>query len=897
MNDAPNILEFWGKARPMGEGPPWHPLVLHALDVASVGEAILRSHEALRGRLGQTWGLSEESVFPTLRFLLCLHDVGKFAKKFQAKAPEHFPSCFAGDAANVATSFDHGAGGLHLFDADPANLAMADAEDPFAWRLMVSAVTGHHGRPPPPRAGNVRRDFARAGVVAARQFAREARGLCLGAAALPRIDESHAERASFLVAGLAVLADWIGSNQEWFPYREARGALDAHWSEACGRAATAVAEAGVLPCPARERVAYRDLLPDLRPDVSFERTPMQQWAEQVALPEGPALFFVEDETGSGKTEAAVMLAHRLMCAGAAGGLYVALPTMATANAMFDRLARSYRCLFADDAEPSVALAHGARGMHEDFQEARLRGGRHEEPYSGSSAGESDDTTASAACAEWIADDRRRTFLADVGVGTIDQALLGVLPSRHQSLRLLGIAQRVLVLDEVHAYDRYMQREMEGLLEFQAALGGSAILLSATLPLRMRGRLAAAFGRGLPGGLEDPDDTNDYPLATTRCRRRIAAEAVPGVAARARAVPVRFLRHPLEAIDRIERAARDGRAALYIRNTVDDALDAHAELGRRGVDADLFHSRFALVDRLDIERRVTDTFGRMSAEAERRGKVLVATQVVEQSLDLDFDVLATDLAPVDLVIQRMGRLWRHERPHRRGRPELLVVGPEPVDDAGPDWFRRAFPGAAHVYWDHARMWLTARRLEDAGMIDSPGGLRQLIESVYGEGVDSDVPEGLQDIYWDAEGRANADASVAAHNVLDVRKGYRWDGAAWESDIRTPTRLDDDPGTTLRLGCLRNGRIVPYAAAATATEWRAWRLSEVRVPARRAAGETTRPAEAAAADAAKAAWGRFEKDYVLVVLRTDEDRILGGMVTDGRGEGAGLTYDPGMGLRWV
>ena len=870
-------------------------MALHALDVAAVGELMLLSHKSLRRRLRETCGLREQEMLPALRFLLCLHDVGKFAKKFQAKVPERFPACFDTDPADVATSFDHGAGGMQLFDTDPANLAIADAEHPFAWRLMVSAVTGHHGKPPSPGTGNVRRDFAPVGIAAARAFAQEARRVCLGTDALPRIDESHAQRASFLVAGLSVLADWIGSNQEWFPYHAACD-LAGYWGEACKRAARAVAEAGVLPSPRRERVGYRDLLPSLRPDEPFDRTPMQEWAEETALPEGPALFLIEDETGSGKTEAAVMLAHRLMRSGAAGGLYVALPTMATANAMFDRLAASYRRLFADHGDPSLSLAHGARDMHERFREARLRGGRHEASYDASRAGEDEDVTASAACAEWISDDRRRTFLADVGVGTIDQALLAVLPSRHQSLRLLGITQRVLILDEVHAYDRYMQREMECLLEFQAALGGSAILLSATLPLAMRNRLAAAFARGLPGAAGADDDSDAYPLATTRCKRRVAAQPVPGVSARARTVPLRFLRTAEAALDRVERASRDGQAALYIRNTVDDALEAHAELRRRGIDADLFHARFALTDRLDLERLVTRTFGKKSSHAERAGKVLVATQVVEQSLDLDFDVLATDLAPVDLVIQRMGRLWRHERPGRRGHPELFVVGPEPVDDADAEWFRAAFPRAAHVYADHARLWLTARRLEEAGAIASPHGLRRLIESVYGDGVDADIPAGLLDIYWEAEGRASAEGSVAAGNVLDPRTGYRWDGAAWDSDVRTPTRLDDDPATTLRLARLQNGQMAPYAHA-TDLDWRAWRLSEVRVPARRAAREATRPEEAAAARDTKAAWGRYERDSVLVVLRTGEDGILSGMVADARGETTGLTYDPRMGLRWA
>ena len=331
------------------------------------------------------------------------------------------------------------------------------------------------------------------------------------------------KRASFAVAGIAVLADWIGSNQEWFPYFEPVRDLGAYWNDARERAQRAVREAGVLPAAAAASgsLRYGNLIGLQKAAPS----PMQRWAEKVALPSGPTLFMIEDETGSGKTEAALMLAHRLIASGAADGLYVALPTMATANAMFDRLAGAHRHLFAADAQPSIALAHGARDMHEGFRAAMQRGGRDEDPYSDTGGrdeapysdtgarDEASETTASAACAAWIADDRRRTFLADAGAGTIDQALLAILPSRHQSLRLLGLMHRVLILDEVHAYDAYMQREMERLLEFQAGLGGSAILLSATLPLSVRERLTDAFANGLGKEVGDASLSMDYPTAT------------------------------------------------------------------------------------------------------------------------------------------------------------------------------------------------------------------------------------------------------------------------------------------------------------------------------------------------------------------------------------------------
>ena len=767
---------------------------------------------------------------------------------------------------------------------------------------MVSAVVGHHGAPPQPvfseSLTTLRPDFGKAGLETSEAFIQQAHDLFALPQTLPPLERERARRASFALAGLAVLADWIGSKQEWFPYCEPGRDLEAYWSYTRKQAKRAVEEAGVLPTVINSHLEYKALI-----GADASPSPMQDWAKSVELPDGPALFMIEDETGTGKTEAALMLAQRLMASGRANGLYVALPTMATANAMFDRLAAAYRHLFAADALPSIALAHGARHMHDGFRSAVLAAGRDEALYS--QTGNRDDaseTTASAACAAWIADDRRRTFLADAGAGTVDQALLSILPSRHQSLRLLGLMRRVLILDEVHAYDAYMQREIERLLEFQAGLGGSAILLSATLPLSVRKRLASAFSKGL--GNEEITHRSvgsdmDYPLATVCGANVHTSTKVDGQPGRARTLPVRFLRTPEEALVAVEQAARSGQAVLYIRNAVDDTLEAHAALTASGLAAEVFHARFALVDRLRIEKWVVATFGKLSTSAQRAGKVLLATQVVEQSLDLDFDALITDLAPIDLLIQRAGRLWRHHRPEREGQPELLVVGPEPIADADEKWFSRAFPRAAYVYKDHARLWLTAKALADAGSIESPGGLRALIEAVYGDDAELAVPEALQGSFFDAEGRAGAERGVANTNVLDLAKGYVWDGGAWDSDVRTPTRLVDDPQKTLRLARVRNGCIEPYAPHVEPDEpWRAWRLSEVSISARRVGGEALPPEYADAVQAAKRDWTRFDADKILVVL---EETEAGGQTLSGTAMSGGetpthvrLSYDPQRGL---
>ncbi len=862
-----DILCFWGKARSRDADSEsrWHPLAFHCLDVAAVGKELLTKHHGLAERFCRLLGMDREVSVRLACFLLCLHDIGKFAKKFQAKAPEFYPkNCFEDNP--VKQAYDHGAGGLDLFGAQPDLFRLGK---PYRnWRPLISATTGHHGSPPNPEGKSctaLKIDYGTAGIEAAGEFIQQAHELLAVPATLSPPDRKRACHASHVLAGVAVLTDWIGSNERWFSYRRPDVSLEAYWKQAQAQAVHAIREAGILPAAARNRLDYDALITS-----NAVPSPMQDWTRSVKLPHGPALFMIEDETGSGKTEAALMLAQRLMAPdrkeNRADGLYIALPTQTTANAMFDRLNFVHRSLFAEEAVPSLSLVHGARDMHPGFQPVKLQGG----PAETSALNiEPSDITASTACADWIADDRRRAFLADVGAGTLDQALLSVLPTRHQSLRLLGLMRRVLILDEVHAYDAYMQREIERLLEFQSGLGGSAILLSATLPENIRRRLMDAFAKGLGLKGEEEDLCMEYPLATLGASNGRVSKPVAGRPGRARTLPVRFLRCPEEAWDEVEQAARAGKAVLYIRNTVYDVLEAHTELEARGLPALLFHARFALSDRLAIEKKVAHIFGKDSRPDERIGKVLIATQVAEQSLDLDFDALITDLAPVDLLIQRAGRLWRHDRPERQGRPELLVVSPPPETDARKTWVSDLFPRGAHVYKNHALLWLTAKVLEEAGKIESPGGLRSLIEAVYGDDAEERVPETLKRSLADAQGKAGAERGIATANLLDFSTGYMRDGGSWSREERTPTRLDDVPQVILRLARLHDGRIEPYAQddAAPDEPWRAWRLSEVSVPEWRLGSEPELvPPEYA--EAAKRLlevdWTRFDSDKKLLLL---------------------------------
>jgi len=822
-------LSFWGKAQPRpGSVPTWHPLAAHGLDVASVAEHLApRYLPQLEPRL--------------IGFLAALHDLGKFTRSFQALALAHWPAVLGTFRAPPQPA-RHDALGLALLLGPLASTL--DRTLP-GWmrghRLpLLQAVAGHHGRPNTTLEPLSPKVFCPACRTAAVEFIAAAR-TTFDPPPLPRPQsEWEIRRLSWRLAGLINLADWIGSAQRWFPYAPPEEVADptAYLARVRAQATDAVAAAGLAPAAVAPFAGLQRLFPGItRP------SPLQAWAATVRIPAGPTLFVIEDLTGAGKTEAAVTLAHRLLAKGCGDGLFVALPTMATASAMFERLATSYRRLFAEEAAaPSLALAHGRAHLHEGFSSSVLE--------DAVESGDGAEEPAGAQCAAWLADDRRRALLAQVGVGTLDQALLAVLPVRHAPLRLAGLTRKVLVVDEAHAYDAYMRRELEALLRFQAALGGSAILLSATLPQAARRCLADAFRDGLRAP-EVPLTATAYPLATVVTAETVVETPCEVRDGLARRVAVTRLPDAEAAVERIQDAKVRGAAVAWVRNTVDDAIAGAAALRAAGVEVMLFHARFAMADRLAIEQDILRRFGPRGEPADRPG-VVVATQVIEQSLDLDFDLLVSDLAPADLLIQRAGRLWRHRDRSARPvpGPEMLVVSPEPVPDPPADWIR---PG---VYRDPALLWRSARALFGAGAIAAPGGLRSLVEAAYDRDAPDAVPSAFERRATEAHAKEMTDSAVARQNVLDFEMGYSPQAGLWESDVRTPTRLEEEETVTLRLALLRDGVVAPYAQAEDRA--RAWALSEVSVARRRVTACPSPPGLEAAVEAARSQWGRWERE---------------------------------------
>lgn len=832
----PAYLTDWpGKSA--AEGGWEHPAACHMLDVAAVAEVLL--------------GVADPGLPAGRRDLFCLlvalHDLGKIGPEFRAMLR----------GGGRAQRWRH-------WQVTEAWLRQKEMEslicgriggDGLALRPLVAAIAGHHGGPPKDTPKQHLRMRDAAGPEAAAD-ARAFVAACLDLwpqASLAGIDSRDAMALSWRLSGLTVVADWVGSNPDWFPAVPPPASAAAYLAETRERAVDAVREAGLLPpAPAATRL------------FDFALRPMQEAAATIPLPDGPMLAIIEDETGAGKTEAAVLLAQRMLLAGKGQGLYLALPTMATANAMFGRARRVVRRLFA--APPSLTLAHGHAGLSVEFRDVQAR------------SGWSDDV----ACGPWLADNRRRALLADIGVGTIDQALLAVLPTRFATLRMHGLASKILIVDEVHELGNpYLAHELETLLRLHGSSGASAILLTATLPLGQRARLVQAFEAGA-GRTCAEDRDPAYPslsIAGSAAVRDFAGAVSPKGP-----VKVARLAAPEEAVALIARASAAGATCAWVRNAVDDAIAAVEALRAAGVDAALLHARYAFADRRRIEDAALAAFGPegVRQHADGRGKVIVSSQVLEMSLDYDFDVMVSDLAPVAALIQRAGRLWRHMglRP-AAGRPVLApvlhVLAPDPAGRVDERWLTETQPRGAWVY-EPAEQWRTAEVLFRTGEIVAPGGLRALIEAVHGaEGAA--VPEGLRAAEDRAIGAAYAERAHAGMNVIKLENGYR-DGGGASDDRDYPTRLGQ-PTRALMLVLRVPSGLRPWAEGGTRAESEL--LSEVSARATRFLGLTLPDQAAPDVVAFTEGWPDWKRAG-LTVCPVGED---GGICE-------GLRYDAELGL---
>lgn len=861
----------------------YKPVGHHLLDVAAVVDRYLAANPSRLRRESTITRLSPQAHGQLCTVLAALHDLGKISPWFQAQAPALWPSDVLGALPLSALAISHWQASAVLLD-HPQIRRVVEAKLPevVSNDQIIAAIAGHHGRPPGSEFLGGKAGFH--GAALGEVCIGIAGSLCaelldlLVPEPITFSAGAQIEAFSFSLNGLVTLADWVGSDTDIFTFEDPQMPLAAYWPLALARAQEALRLKGLLPAKAKSDA----VLSALSPRAGRAPRPMQAVAAQLPIGPHPHLIIIEDGTGSGKTEAALLFAARMIAAGHGEGVYVALPTMATANAMHGRLEAAMHGLFEETPErpSSLVLAHGKAALAMALDHLAGAAASGETGHGGREEVVSEWFNA------WIGDSRKKAFFADAGAGTIDQAFLAVLPKKHLTLRQYALAGRVLIIDEAHACDAYMSEELKTLVEMHARLGGSVIILSATLGEMMRRELILAFARGR--GLKDRSAVSlrrqalspAYPLLTHYCEDGGLEELpVEALASLARSVEIARLEDRAASLALALNAAGRGGAVAIICNAVDAAIAVHEALALAGHPADrltLFHARFVTGDRMDIEERVLQLFGPESQPQARAGQILVATQVVEQSLDLDFDVMISDLAPVDLLIQRAGRLWRHRRTQRPlPQPVLHIVSPQPSITSNADWLKETLGPAAYTYPLPGVLWRTARDLFSRGRLQTPDDLRQLVEAAYRREGD-DLPQALCKPHEESIGMEYAAQSLARYNAIDPKKGYAGlSNVSADEDIGT--RLGEK-SVTLRLARPAGATFVPLVCRQGASEAVNWALSEITVRYRWLAGKGAGEASAlpvamhaATLDTVRATWPEWEQTMPLYAL-DDDGRLL-------------------------
>lgn len=754
----------WGKLTRLANGTvAVHPLLDHMIDVASVLEALLGTPGLRRAAVHAAGRQLEDVDIARLSVLAFLHDIGKANAGFQARYWEH-----ARPPAWTAQPCGHGPQGWAVISGHglPARIRESLRIDELArWGseacyTLLHASISHHGRPVLPEdADTVWRPVSEGGqtiydpaeaLAEISAVVEQRYPLAFGESSL---ELPNTPAFTHLFAGLVQLADWLGSDTRpgLFPFSRPG---ENRAETAPPRALHAVRAIGLHAgdTATRQRITRIDFsqafgVPQPRP--------MQQAVAADGF--GPVVV-LEAETGSGKTEAALWRFLHLWRAGEVDSLYFALPTRVAATQLHERVREFVQRVWSQDAPVVVRALPGYTAAD----------GQGYDPLPGFQVLWHDNPQDDEAERRWAAESPKRYLAATIAVGTVDQALLGALQIKHAHLRQAVLSRSLLVVDEVHASDAYMTRLSEHLLRAHVACGGHTLLLSATLGAEARTRylsIGASRGEVLPSLAVA--QALPYPAISHRTATGPSLLQVKGNP-RHKAVHWRALDiidEPGRIAELAVDAAANGARVLVVRNTVPAAiatLQAVESLAAaRQMDclfrvagvSTLHHSRFSRQDRPLLDAEVQAQVGKYRAQP--GGRVVIGTQTLEQSLDIDADLLITDLCPMDVLLQRLGRLHRHERPsaeaphdHRPAGFDVArawVLTP-PAHDLSPLLQRQRHglgplarrPGQmmAGVYVDLRVLEATRRLIAAAPVRNIPADNRMLVErSTHPEALDA------------------------------------------------------------------------------------------------------------------------------------------------------------------
>ena len=747
---------LWGKLSHEGFHS-WLPLWVHLCDTGEVTKLLWDHWLPEHTKRIIANGISDVAVQEGDRlfyarkiavFMAVAHDIGKVSPVFQEKAAK----VGFGDVVDEITSrglvFSSSANEVQKRDFTHAIITQRILELQGMDRSYAVVIGGHHGKPPNDgrnvdrvtsfsnitgvgKSGwdNVQKEFV--------QFALDKAGLIH----LP--EGSFAITAQVILTGVLIVADWIASG-EGFPL----GSRDYSYRVIGSSEQRAYKAWNQLKLP--EYGKFSDDLPysslfSIRFGIDTPR-PMQTTSLQTALQaEQPGLFVIEAPMGEGKTEAALATAEVLACKYKMSGVYFALPTQATSDGIFKRIGSWIGKLHSQERR-SIFLAHGKSGFNKEYAGIKLHSNicNYEESYQGEEG-----YREAVIVNDWT-QGRKKGLLSDFVVGTIDQILLCGLKQKHLALRHLGVANKVVIIDECHAYDTYMSSYLDLVLSWLGAYQVPVIVLSATLPPHRRKELLKAYGEAWPHKkkkkkmldilenktknmekaiAEIPKEISEYPLISYTDGCDIKAIVPPG-SGRKLSVKMEAIGET-KLVEILQSLLAEGGCSGIIRNTVKKAQETaqilEACFGAEHVR--LLHSRFISRDRVCKEDEVRCLLGPVE---EKRPKklIVVGTQVMEQSLDVDFDVLFTDVCPMDLLLQRMGRLHRHSRhqprPFRLREATCFILGMENEIEFD--------KGSTAVYGAYLLL-KTKAFLKNT--IQMPGDIPQLVQQSYEEGYDAEM----------------------------------------------------------------------------------------------------------------------------------------------------------------
>ena len=824
---------MWAKTG--GGASAWLSVAQHLMDAADVAGYLFDEYvsEHHRRLMASMWDGDQAKARASFVFLAGVHDVGKVSPQFACQRQDlaqlirhQSIPVMRKDNYPKRSSLPHGLVSQFALEEE-VKAGGGNERRAHHWGILVGI---HHGRYPgtnmvkaargsyksaegsdcdDPRWGQVRSEILRW------MAKRSGFPLVAPGTALPELPIAVASA----YASALVIADWLASNEDYFPLRPrpvgetGKLSIEGYPELTADQQRERVAHAwkrAAFPTPLRipetstgevaELYRHRFGWPD-----TYRPTEAQRAAIEIATREDPDLMIVEAPPGSGKTELAFAAAEVLIRARGLQGVFVALPTQATTNAMFERVTAWLTSILGDEPQRlGIQLAHGKNSLNESFMRLLESGQSPLEVHD-------DEEDQGLHASRWMGQ-RWRSTLSPVVVGTIDQVLLAALKSRHVLVRHLGLMGKVVVIDEVHAADEYMETYLEAALTWLGMYEIPVVLLSATLPPARRRALLDAYrrGRGSSGeGAQLVEGMIGYPVISTVSATGVHVHEIDGEAeVPKRIVPI-SMGSAREIAQMLDRELADGGCAVVIRNTVREAQETYdavkAVFGRE--QTTLLHSRFLAAERAARDRRMLELFGKGATQRPQR-HVVVATQVIEQSLDVDFDLMLTDPAPMDLILQRIGRLHRHERADRPAglhEARCLVL----VEDLfAVPWAYST--GTDHVYSRHAVL-RTLGILSDRGEITvrEPIDYAQLTALAYSDAEAVGLAQWADafDTALDERERNTAQSRMRASTwCLDGANLPRWQAPELEEKLQGNAATGEEtkgPGVAAARAAVRDG----------------------------------------------------------------------------------------------